>query len=155
MFETIVKFFKTRLVSAKISPEIKIDYDRYDDNHDANLALKKEWEGLRKEIDLNPSSIKKQDWQNYRRGMKQEILTVEIEGVLLELEGPYYPDPDYKMPIPESQRRKTEEEIGNEGVDAIVGNYQFIQSLTHCSQFKFNTLIAFIEATRASRPKDC
>lgn len=153
MFENVVKFFKTRQISAKVSPEIRINYDVSYSNDDVSLALKKEWEGLRKEIGLNPSCIKKQDWKDYRTGQKQEALTVEIDGILLKLEGPYYPDSDYKKPEP--QRAKTAEEQANEGVDEFVGSGCFIWNLTHCSQFKFNSLISFLEATRASRSKDC
>lgn len=152
MFESIVKFFKTRVTPINIQPKIEVDYHSYDE--DIEIILKKEWESLRKEINQEPSIIKKQEWNSgYSDAKRREKLTVEIDGVLLQLEGPYYHDPDYKKPEP--QRAKSEEEHGNERVDEMIGNHSFIWGLTHCSQFKFNTLIAYLEATRASRPKDC
>ena len=86
--DSIVQFFKTRKTEAMVGPKIEVNYDRYEPNDDVGLALKKQWEVLRKELDSQPSLITSQEWRSYRPKMRQEKMTVEIDGVVMELEGP-------------------------------------------------------------------
>ena len=144
-----MEFFKTRKVSATVSPTLEVSYAHWTsfaEIPDVEQALKRAWEQLRKELDS--SQIKKQEWNKYREGYKQENLLVEIEGVLMELEGPYYPDPDYKPRPPETP--KTREQQGNELLDQLLIQTQMLWSITHCSNEKFYAFINFLKATRES-----
>lgn len=155
ILDNIVGFFKTRQIIARVNPEIKVSYDRWDYEQDVAIALKKEWEKLKEEIDKNPSCIKVRKLNRYREGMVQEELTAEIEGVMLHLTGPYYPDSEYTPRPPE--KPKSTIERGNEAVDELVRNTTIIWAITHCSDYKFSTLLEFLRATRmgAYKGDDC
>jgi len=151
--KSIVSFFKTRKISAEVGPKIKVDYQTwFSTNDDIALTLKAEWEKLRREIDANPTCIKEQKWHDYfTDGTRHEELTVDIDGVVLELEGPYYPNPNYKQPEPEP--RISDEQKGNESIDNLLQRTHLIWAITHCSSLKFETFIDFVEATRKTRSK--
>lgn len=149
--KSIVSFFRTRQISAKIRPKIQVDYEKWDYNDSVALALKNEWEALRKEIDANPSCIQKQEWSTWGSKMRQEKLTIEIEGVTLDLEGPHYPDPNYKSPEPEPIM--SDEQRGNEAIDSSLHQTNLIWAITHCSSLKFEAFIDFVEATRKTRTR--
>lgn len=153
--KNIVSFFKTRKISAEVGPEIEVDYHCYSSaNDDVKLALKAEWEKLRKEIDANPACIKEQEWNEYFSDRtRQETLTVDIDGVVLELKGPYYPNPNYSEPEPKP--RISDEQQGNECVDGLLKQTNLIWAITHCSSVKFETFIDFVEATRKTRTRIC
>jgi hypothetical protein len=143
----IVQFFKTRKISAAVSPTIKVSYEHwtsFNETPDVEEALKKAWEGLRSQLEA--SQIKKQEWNTYREGYKQEELLVDIEGVLMELEGPYYPDPEYKPRSPEPL--KTTEQSANETLDTLLQRTDVLWAITHCSNEKFYAFINFLKATK-------
>lgn len=152
-FEKIVNFFKSRKMTTEVGPSIKISYEHFTgiwEVPDVEEALKKAWERLRSE--LEPTQIKKQRWNTYREGHKQETLLVEIEGVLLQLEGPYYADPEYKKPVQE-EPPKTTTQKANELTDTLLSSTQVLWAITHCSEEKFYAFINFLKATKeASRP---
>lgn len=151
VFGSIVDFFKARTVEAKIQPEITVDYKFYGSIPSVQTALKEEWEGLRDQIDDNPSCIVSQKWYEYDYNEdRSEELTVAIAGVTLRLRGPSYPNPNYvkKPDIP-----KSETEIANERVDELIKN-NGVWAFSHCSKEKYQALIDFIRATRLTKD-DC
>lgn len=152
MFERIVQFFKARKVTTAIQPKIEVDYGYYSYYHEAiELALKQQWEELLQELEAEPSLVKSREWSSYTTsdGKRHENIILEIDGVVLRLEGPYYADPDWKKPLPPTP--KSEEQSANEAIDMAVARSDLLWAVSHCSQFKFNTFVQFIEATRASK----
>ena len=150
----VVEFFKTRKITAEIGPRIKIDYDinwGYDHMPEVREVLRKEWEGLRAELD--PSQIKKQKWSRFTEGEKQEALTVEIGGAIIELEGPHYRDESYIQELKIPQIPKTDEQISNEQIDDLVHRTNILWAISHCSREKYRTMINFLNATRDSLGK--
>lgn len=146
VLKSVASFFKSRRTNVTIGPRISVDYDIYTYVEDTKIAIKKQWEQLRKEIELHPECIQKQEWQRYRKGERQEKLILELEEVVIELEGPYYPDPDYVPAKPEPP--KLEKERADETVDALLQQTSLIWAITHCSELKYRRLIQFLEATR-------
>ncbi len=146
MLENIVNFFKSRLASVKISPRISIDYTSWDD--EIKLALKEQWEKLKEELKLHQNIIKEQKWSDgYSDGRRREDIVLEIDGVVMRLEGPYYPDPNYNRP---PIIIKTEEQQGNESIDHLITGTSMVQAITHCTELKFKTFIDFLKATRTA-----
>lgn len=152
VLKRVANFFKSRRTEATVGPKIDVDYDIWTYCEDIKLALKKQWEELRKELDLHPECIEKQDWKRYREGERQESILINIEGVIITLDGPYYPDPDYKAPKPEPP--KTDEERANEGVDQLLHSTNLVWVMTHCSRAKFETFIDFLRSGRMTRKRD-
>lgn len=150
LLKNAVEFFKTRQINAQISPKIQVSYEHwYPYNVDGvGVALMKEWEVLKAEIDKTPSCVKDRKWNTYRSGYKQEELTVEIDGVVMELKGAYYSDPDYK-PYKQEEPKSILQQA-NESIDGAVRNTDIIWAITHCSNWKYDALIDFLNATRAS-----
>lgn len=150
MLSRIVDFFKSRQVSAKVGPKVTVDYEVWDAWDPKGPTLKREWEGLRAEIEsTKPSIVKEREWTRYRSGFKRENLMVEIEGVLMKLEGPYYPDEAYEKPPKEMP--KSETETANETVDSLIQQTRILWSVGRCSDRKFDALLEFLRATRATR----
>lgn len=144
--ENIVNFFRSRLTSLKISPNISVDYNSWDDQ--IKLALKEQWEKLKEELRLHPNIIKEQKWSNgYSDGSRRENIVLDIEGVIMQLEGPYYPDPHYEHP---PIIIKTEEQKGNESIDGLITGTSMVWAITHCTELKFNTFMDFLKATRTT-----
>jgi hypothetical protein len=147
MLEKIVKFFQSRTMSMEIQPTIRVSYSSWE--AEINLALKEEWEDLLKELDENPKIIKNRKWTSYSGDMRQEEMILQIDGIVIELTGPRYPDPKYVKPIPDPP--KTQIESANESIDNFFGQGPIIWALTHCSEVKYEALIQFIKATRVTR----
>jgi len=151
-FENVINFFKSRKMTTEIGPGIEINYAHWTsfaEAADVEETLKKAWEQLRSE--LGPTQIKKQEWNTYREGCKQERLLVEIEGVLLQLNGPYYRDPEYKPRPPEEP--KTTTQTANELTDRLLKETNVLWAITHCSSEKFYTFINFLKATKETAQK--
>lgn len=151
MFEKMVEFFKSRKVTALIQPKITVDYHPFSILNDESVtaSLREQWENLLQEIISSDTKIvKERKWFDYQE-TRQEKITVEIDGVTLKLEGPYYPNPNYIKPI--AQMPKSDIERANENIDAMVVHSDLLNIITHCSERKYEALIEFIKATRATR----
>jgi len=149
MFERVIQFFKSRKTVASVQPRIDVNYWSYGDEA-ISLELRKQWEALLKELESDPSIIKSREWSTYTHdGTRKEEIVIDLDGVIIKLEGPYYPDPDWTKPQPVSP--KTETEKGNEAVDQLIARTEMLWGITHCSERKFEALIEFLKATRASR----
>lgn len=151
MFEKVIEFFKSRKTTTTIQPEIKVDYICFLVGEDMRMELRKQWEGLLQQLSLEPSIVQSRKWSSYITfdGERREEIKICIDGVILKLEGPYYPDPDWvKPPIREP---KSESEQGNEAIDGLLRTTNMTWALTHCSDRKFEAFIEFLKATRASR----
>jgi hypothetical protein len=153
ILKNIVSFFKTRKITASVSPKIEVDYHYWGSNDDLVLALAEDWRKLRVELNNNPSCIKTQKWNDfYSDGMRAEVLTVDIEGVFMTLEGPSEPNPNFVKPQP--RPIKSAEQQANESVDEIIRGTSIIPAITHCSDIKYRTLIAFLDASRQTSAKN-
>ena len=150
VLKNIVSFFKTRLITAKISPNIEIDYSTYYfANKDVALSLAEGWKKLRVELDNNPGCIKEQKWNDfYSDGTRTEKLTVDIEGVVMTLTGPHEPNPNFKKPPAEPV--KSEEQRANEALDQLIQSTSVIWAITHCSDIKHDAFIQFLNANRTT-----
>lgn len=150
VLKNIVSFFKTRLITAKVGPKIEIDYsgsNYYWALDDIALALAVEWKKLRAELNNNPSCIKKQKWNDYYSdGTRTEHLTVDIDGVVIELEGPHEPNSNFVKPPAEPI--KSEEQRANEALDELIRSTSMMWAITHCSDMKHHTFIQFLNASR-------
>lgn len=147
--ENIVKFFKTRAISANISPKIEVNYRcRYwDFNADIiTEKLKEEWEKLREELNANISCIKKQEWEDYGKE-KHEKLCVNIDGVIINLIGADYPNTDY-VPLITKYVPTSDTERANRDIDDLIARNNILWCITHCSKDKYSALMEFIAATR-------
>jgi len=152
MFERVIQFFRSRRTVANIQPKIEVDYHSWSyDQESLRLALKKQWELLLKELESDPSIIKSRKWSDYTTsdGERKEEIVLEIDGVVVNLEGPYYLDPEWKKPPLECPKTATER--GNEAIDHLTRGTDMIWAITHCSKRKFEALIEFLKATRSSR----
>jgi hypothetical protein len=153
--EKVVEFFKGRKTVAKVGPKITVSYAYTTYSFpmdDVEVALHQQWEVLRPQLDQAPNCIKKTEWRTYRVGERQEHLSVEIEGVLMELEGPYYPDPDY-VAKPEERDTRTEEERANDMMDQMLQRTDWIWILEHCSTAKYHSFLDFVQASRLARTR--
>jgi hypothetical protein len=155
--EKVVEFFKARKTVAKVGPKIGISYSYTSYGFpvdDVEAALHAQWEVLRPQLDQAPNCVKKTEWTRYRTGYRQERLSVEIDGVMMELEGPYYPDPDY-VPNLEQRDMRTEEERANDRMDRMLQQTDWLWILEHCSTAKYHSFLDFIQASRLARTRDC
>lgn len=143
----IAGFLRSRRAEVTVGPDIEISYRVYARNEDVKLALKIQWEKLLKELDLHPRCIKERKWQSYSSdGTRHEEITIDIEGVIMKLSGPYYPDPDYEPAKPKPI--KSEQERANESIDELITRTNTLWAITHCGWRKFEALINFLKATR-------
>ena len=143
----IIRFFKTRKIEAKVGPKIEIDYHDWGVVDDVALALNEAWKKLRVELNNNPSYIKEHRWNEYSRdGKRREELTVEIEGVVMKLRGPYEPDPHFvRLP---AEPKISDEQRANEALDQVIRSTSVIWAITHCSDMKHHAFIEFLNASR-------
>jgi len=148
MFERVVQFFKSRKTTTSTQPHIEVSYSTFSYDDNIKLELVKQWEMLLRELESDPSIIKSRKWNTYQwDGTRKEEIVAVIDDVVIKLEGPYYPDPDYKKPP--AMPPKTETERGNEAVDTMI-SANMVWAVTHCSERKFEALIEFLKATRSS-----
>jgi len=149
MFERVIKFFKSRRTVTTVQPKIEVDYVSFSYDDNIKLQLQKQWEALLKELESDPSIVKSRKWSmTHHDGTHKEEIVLDIDGVIIALDGPYYPDPDWKKPL--SEPPKTETERGNEAVDVVMRATDMLWAVTHCSDRKFEALIEFLKATRGS-----
>jgi hypothetical protein len=148
MFEKLVEFFQKRRVTTQIQPSIAVNYDPWSYDENVKLALKEQWEGLLKELE-RASHIKERKWSSSFGGKRRELIKVEIDGVIIDLTGSEYPDPEWKQPAPAGPKSDTER--GNEDLDQLTQNSSLLWALSHCSDRKYEAYIEFVKATRATR----
>ena len=145
----IADFLRSRRAEVTVGPSIKIDYHTYSWNKDVKLALKDQWEKLQQELNLYPRCIKERKWESYGSGKRYEDITIDIEGVIMKLSGPQYPDPDYEKPEPEPVQ--TDEEKANEGMDQLLHQTSISWVMTHCSRSRFETFVEFLRSGRMTQ----
>lgn len=149
MFEKVVQFFQSRKTTTRVQPKVAVDYYRWEDD-DLTTPLKQQWESLLEELKASPELIKKREWSSsYGNGKRREHIITEIDGVVVNLDGPLYIDPSWVKPL--EMAPQTDTERANDLVDQTITQGFTLWSLAHCSERKYEALIEFIKATRASR----
>lgn len=96
--EKVADFFRSRVVSVEVHPDIKINYHSY--SGEIGLKLKDEWNKLLKEVEAHPEIVKERKEQDYGSFGYTE-LSLFIDGVLMKIEGPHW-----ERREPDNQRRE-------------------------------------------------
>jgi hypothetical protein len=148
--QRIGEFLRTRAITAKVQPGVKVDYHTYGQ---LEVELQKMWEALVPELEATHVIIDRK-MNDYGSGYKYETIVANIDGVRVEISGPHYPAPT----SPESDRANgrcmTQEEIANRDVDSILQQSSLAWALTNCSRQKADAAYAIISAAVGKRGAD-
>lgn len=133
LIQNITSLLCDGLQRTPTSPDIKVSFYRYNSDFNEQKALQRHWDSLVKQLDANPENILKREWKTHEYSWeKQEIITVESNGLIVVFEGVHYPMSGSKPEQRTPQYSQTE--YANNQVGLQLGH--FINAVSQASDDK-------------------